>query len=202
MPHVKLFGNPHATRAVEIPSPSGKGSGVPIPPADSEDPGDGRHRRAVFACLRELEVHFDTAGITEADYWEAIKKDFSISSRSALSDSEWARLSATLNACRRDPELFNRLVAKVKAHTAEAVPVEDASPLIFADPEDTIDTCFVIRRDRTTGTEKVIFVGEFSDDVSHRCQEHADKTRCIVQLFHAGQKPQPFFPLREGCSPV
>lgn len=197
MPHVRLFGS-DAPRAVEIPPPSGKGT-VPIPPEPPTE--DSRHRRAVFACLRDLEVHFETAGITDADYWTMVKSEFSIVSRSELSVSMWARLSATLNACRRDPQLFNRLVAKVKAHAAESVPVEDASPIIFADPEDTIDTCFVIRRDRITGTEKVIFVGEFSDDVSHRCQAHADKTRCIVQLYHAGQTPEPFYPTLE-CSPV
>lgn len=113
----------------------------------------------------------------------------------------WARLSATLNACRREPELFNRLVAKVKAHAAKQAKVTDAAPVVFADPEDTLNTCFVIRRHRTTGEEKILFIGELSDDVRKRCQSHADKTRCIVFLYHGGQKPQPFYPSL-SCSPV
>ena len=192
MPHVQLFGKGNP-RAVEIPAAS-------EPTSESQpDEGRRRHQEAVFACLRDLEVHFETAGISDRDYWEVVKRDFSIVSRSELSASEYARISATLNACRRDPSMFNRLVAKVKAHKVESVPVEDASDIIFADPEDTIDaSCFVIRRNKN-GTEKLIFVGVFSADIVSRCQAHADETRCIVFLFHDGEK-QPFFPLREGCS--
>ena len=193
MPKVRLFGSNGQT-TVDVPPPSGNGT-VPIPPP--ADTGDGRHRRAVFACLDDMQVLFDTAGISHLDYWNCIKSEFGIVSRSELSESEWARLSASLNACRRDPAMFNRLVAKVKAHTA---PLTDASPVIFADPEDTISTCFVIRRDRITGTEKLIFIGEFSDEIRERCQQHADKTRCIVQLYHAGRKPEAFHPTLK-CSP-
>ena len=163
-------------------------------PADDTN----RHKRAVFAALSDMESRFEDAGITEADYLAMVRAEFSVASLSELSESMWARLSATLNACRRDPDMFNRLVAKVKAH----IPVTDASPIIFADPEDTFsDTCFVIRRHRSTGEEKVLFIGELSDDVRKRCQSHADKSRCIVFLYHAGQKPQPFYPSL-SCSPV
>lgn len=165
---------------------------------------DGKNRKAVFAALGELEPRFDKVGITDADYWDMIKTEFSIVSRTELSDAMWARLSATLNACRRDPDLLNKLVAKVKAHTAIVqIPVTDASPFVFAEPEDTVNSCFVIRRDRTDGTETVIFVGAFSDAVKERCQTHADTSRCIVQLYHAGNDPEPYYPSREGGrSPV
>lgn len=192
MPKVQLFA-PQATRTVEIPVRRRKDR-LPIPPS--------RHREAVFACLREMHPRFDAAGITENDYWTMVKSEFGILSCSELKDSEWARLSATLNACRRDAELFNKLLAKVKAHTAEAVRVQDATPVIFAAPEETIvDPCFVIRRDRVDATQKVVFIGEFSDNVRQRCQDHADKTRCIVELYHNGQKPETFYPSLE-CSPV
>ena len=188
---VQLFGSSGQT-TVTLPIPSGEGS-IPIPPDNKNI-----HYRAVFACLRDLETRFETAGITEADYLKMLREDLEVESLSQLSDSMWARLSATLNACRRDTDMFDRLVAKVKAH---AVPVQDASPFVFAEPEDTVDTCFVIRRHRTTGEEKILFIGELSDDVRERCQSHADKTRCIVFLYYAGQKPQPFYPALT-CSPV
>lgn len=170
-----------------------------IPNPDTET--DSRHRKAVFAALSDMQTLFDTAGISDTDYWAMVKSEFEIVSRSELSESMWARLGATLNAARRHPEIFNRLVAKVKAHIAkEKPPLTDAAPVIFAEPEDTTSTCFVIRRDRTDGTEKVIFVGDYSEEVRERCQNHADKTRCIVQLFHAGQTPVPFYPTRGGGS--
>lgn len=188
---VKLFGSSGET-TVTLPVPSGKGS-IPIPSDDTN-----RHTRAVFAALSDMQPRLEAAGISEADYLAMVRAEFSVASCSELSDSEWARLSATLNACRRDPDMFDRLVAKVKAHR---VPVTDATPVVFADPEDTLDTCFVIRRHRTTGKEKVIFVGELSDDVRKRCQSHADKSRCIVFLYHAGEKSEPFYPAL-SCSPV
>ena len=56
----------------------------------------------------------------------------------------WARLSATLNACRRDADMFDRLVAKVKAHTAKNTPLKDAETVVFAEPDEALSTCFVI----------------------------------------------------------
>ena len=200
MPNVRLYGSSGRT-TVNVPPPSGKGNPLPIPPPAETD---SRHRKAVFAALSDMETLFDTAGISTLDYWEMVKSEFGIVSRSELSEPMWARLSATLNACRRDPTLFNRLVAKVKAHReALKPPLTDAAPVIFADPEDTItNTCFVIRRDRIDGTEKVVFVGEFTGEVRERCQAHADKTRCLVQFYHAGRKPETFYPTRAGCSPL
>lgn len=191
---VRLFGSSGQT-TVAVSSPSGTGH-IPIPP-----PNDNRHCRAVFACLSDLETHFETADITEADYLAMVRSEFSVPSLSELSESMWARLSATLNACRRDPTLFNRLVAKVKAHVAKETPLTDASTTVFAEPEEPTSTCFVIRRDRITGEEKVIFLGEISKDVRKRCQSHADETRCIVQLYHAGRTPETFYPAL-ACSPV
>ena len=190
---VKLFGSGNQ-KTVAVSSPSGTGH-IPIPP-----PNNNRHCRAVFACLRDLETLFDTAGISEADYLSMVRAEFEVASCSELSESMWARLSATLNACRRDPAMFNRLVAKVKAYMPK--PLTDAAPVVFADPEDTVTTCFVIRHDRKTGEETVVFVGELSDDVRERCQAHADETRCIVQLYHDGQTPQPFYPTTTGYSPL
>ena len=195
MPRINLFG-PNGKQVVDVPLPSGTGH-IPIPLNDDHN----IHSPAVFACLRDLETRFDAAGITEADYLAMERSEFSVASCSELSESMWARLSATLNACRREPDLFDRLVVKVKAHVASQMPLTDASTTIFAEPEEPTSTCFVIRRDRITSEEKVVFIGEFSDSIRERCQTFADNTRCIIFLFHAGQKPQPFYPTLE-CSPV
>ena len=185
---VRLFGST-GHKTVTLPVPSGKGS-ILIPPEDTN-----RHTRAFFACLRDLEPRFDAAGISEADYLVMVRSELEVASLSELSDSMWCRLGATLDAALRHPCIFDRLVSKVKAHTAaKQPPLTDATPVIFADPEDTTTSCFVIRRDRTTGEETVVFIGELTDGIRDRCQDHADKTRCIVQLYHSGQKPQSFYP--------
>ena len=191
---VQLYGrNGHSTVAVPHP----RGISRPTPPPDN---ADSRHRKAVFAALSDMQPLFDTAGISETDYWDCIKSEFGVASRAGLSAPMWARISATLNACRRDPKLFNKMVAKVKAHIERQKPI-DASPVIFADPEDTIDTCFVMRRHRTDSTDKLVYVGDLSKDIRERCQAHADKTRSIVFLYHAGQKREPFYP-SNGRSPL
>ena len=198
MPKVRLYGSNGQT-TVDVPLPSGNGT-IPIPPETSET--DSRHRKAVFAALSDMETLFDTAGISTQDYWEMVRHDFSIVSRTELSIHEWGRLSATLNCCRRDAAMFNRLVAHVKAvKAAETAQVEDAAPVLFAEPEDTITTCFVMRLSRQDGIEKLVFLGEFTSETRERCQAHADKSRCIVRLYHAGQKPEPFYPSRNGRSP-
>lgn len=131
MTRINLYG-PKGSQQLNV-QPRDLGHSVPNSDA-------GRiHRDAVFACLRDMQTLFDTAGISESEYWSTIRSEFSIVSRTELSASMWARLSATLNACRRDPVLFNKLVAKVKAHKAKSVPIEDASPIVFADPEDVKD---------------------------------------------------------------
>ena len=193
MPNVQLSGSSR-TRTVEIPDP------MPVS-EPKQDTGNGYHRRVTFAVLRDLETLFDTAGITEKQYWEMVKSEFNIVSRSQLLESEYARLAATLKACQDDAQLFNALVAKVKAHTTN-VPVNDASHIVFAEPADTLtETCFVLRKPRSKGTDKVVFVGEYTRAINARCQKHADKTRCIVQLYYSGQPPENFYPALD-CSPV
>ena len=121
MPHVRLIGSDR-TRTVLIPAPNGS-----IPTAPEQETRNGYHQRTTFAVLRDMETLFDTAGISETQYWEMIKIEFNIVSRTELLESEYARIAATLKACQQDPVLFNALVAKVKAH----VPVTDASPSHF-----------------------------------------------------------------------
>ena len=196
MPNVQLSGSTR-TRTVEIPDP------MPVSEPKLAT-GNGYHQRVTFAVLRDLETLFDTAGITEKQYWEMVKSEFNIVSRSQLLESEYARLSATLKACQKDPQLFNALVAKVKFYrdAQTPVPVTDASHVVFAEPADTLtETCFVLRKHRTNGTDKVVFVGEYTREINARCQTHADKTRCIVQLYYRGQPPENFYPALD-CSPV
>ena len=129
MPRISLYG-PNGGQVIDVPVPTQKGTITP-PTPDPVKPTDSVHCKAVYAALRDMQTLFDTAGITEADYWSMVRSDLEIVSRTELSVSMWARLSATLNACRRDPAMFNRLVAKVKAHTAAQKSLTDASHRSF-----------------------------------------------------------------------
>ena len=94
---------------VVLPSP-----GLSAPPID-DDGGIAYHQRRVYAILGDLAEPFAKSGITASDYWQMIASEFSQDRYPCdLKVSEWARLGATLNAARREPDLFNRLVRKVK----------------------------------------------------------------------------------------
>ena len=192
MIHVTLFGS--GQRTVEIPTPTGSGS-IPIPTTEDASV----HRKAVFACIDELLNRFRLAGVGHGDYWSMVKHQHGITSRKELTACQWAMLSANLNACRRDPAMFDQLVREVKAFKA---PLTDATPVSFAEADEALSTCFVIRRGRTDSTETLVYLGEFTEDVRPRCQDHANTTKCIVQLFYDGQPPEPFYPTSEGRSPL
>ena len=200
MTHINLYSNNGKT-TVLLPTAS-KGR-VELPPATDI----GYHRRATFAALNELTNAFRHAGICHSDYWDMVKAELGITSRSEIAESVWALLSAELNACRRDGAAFQRLAASVKQFRAENPPqevpvVSDATPRVFADPDETLSTCFVIRKGRTDNTENLIYLGEFSEEVRQRTQKHANESRCICLLFHNGQNPQSFHPETNGCSPL
>lgn len=163
-----------------------------VPPIAPELSGKLQHQRAVFACLKDLTPRFEHAGITEDDYWQMIRSEFRME-RSEFTEPYWARLSATLNACRRDVKLFRQLVKSIQRHIQHPV---DATPVIFAEPDD-ISTCFVIRQN-TDGTEKVVYLGEFSEGVRERCAAYVKQTQCVISLHHNGQTPEVFRPRISG----
>ena len=182
--------------------PTSTKSGRFEPPAEDT----GYHMRATFAALNDLINPFRHAGICQGDYWQMTKAELGVTSRTEIADRVWVLLSAELNAARREPEALEQLVLKVKAHLAETAasepPPPDASSMLFAEPDEDLSTCFVIRKARAEGSEKLIYLGEFSEDVRERSQTHANESRCIVQLFHNGQTPETFHPETGGCCPL
>ena len=191
MPRIQLHGS-GTPRTIDVPEPSGRGR-VEIP-ADNE-----KYRKGTFAALRDLINPFRLAGLSESDFWDMIKHQLGITSRKEIEIETWALLSHQLNVARHNPDTLSRLIAKIHQFRAEMlpeeeVPVEDATPIAFAEPDQPLSTCFVIRIVSETGKKKFVFQGEYSEEVEKRCQEHAEKTKCIVHLFHNGQDPIPFKP--------
>lgn len=185
MPHipVQLHGS-NGTTTVDL--SNSQPTRIPVP--------ESTHREAVFAALRELRPRFKAEGLTTAHYWQLVRSELGIESRTEMSDAMWARLSATLNCCCREKEMFVRLVKQIKGCLQQQQTLlTDATPVLFADPEDTISTCFVLKTD-ASGKETLVYIGEFSEDVWERCQNYADKMQCLVNLFHNGMPPEPFHP--------
>ena len=201
MPHITLYGS-GSERTVEIPPPSGNGR-IPVPPVEeSEESVCRRHQKASFAALDDMQILFDTAGVSHEQFWAMIRSEFSIVSRVELTAEQWAIVSARLNAARRAPRGFNRLVADIKAHDREprvTLPVE--APPVKSAPVEQVDTCFVLRRN-PNGEDTLVYLGKYEDGIRERCQKHATQSGCIVRFHYRGRKPEPFYPLRSnGRSP-
>lgn len=201
MPHVSLF-SPHGTREIAVSDRS-----VATHPTPTDTPTDtGHHRRATFAALNELINTFRHARICAGDYWDCVKSELGIESRKEIAEPTWALLSAELNAARREPKALESLVLKVRAYidntlSAANTPIEDSTPLAFADPSEPLLTCFVIRVDRQSSEEHLAYIGEYSPAVRERSQDHANKTRCIVRLYHNGEAPVVYHPQTQGTCP-
>ena len=74
------------------------------------------HRRSCFACVRAFVPTLKRHRLTEADLWDAMKDEYNVASRSELDTPQWASLSATFQAAKRDAVLMNVLIKRVKAH--------------------------------------------------------------------------------------
>lgn len=198
MKHINLY-SANGKTTVALPTPKGKGR-LEIPAEDT-----GYHMRYTFAVLNDLINLFRRAGICQSDYWDCVKSELGITSRTEIAETVWALLSAEMEACRQDPAAFDRLASRVKAHLAETAtedtPLEDATPLAFADPDESLSTCFVLRKDRRTSEESLVYIGEFSESVRDQAQADANESRCIVRLYKDGLPPEAFHPETRGTCP-
>ena len=79
------------------------------------DPAAIQHRRASFACLREITPKM-AHKVSQNDIWDYIKDFHNVISRSHLSTREWAITSAILNNAHRNPMELKRLVQEVLEH--------------------------------------------------------------------------------------
>lgn len=73
------------------------------------------HRKATFAAVRKLQPALKKANIDEDTFWNWIKIEYNVESRTQMDPYQWATLSANLNACLRDPQIFHYLVRQIKS---------------------------------------------------------------------------------------
>ena len=57
-----------------------------------------------------------------------------------------------------------------------------------------VQTCRVFRRNMLDQTLKKVYEGPITDDITDRCQKHADLSKCDVELHTTGE-PRIFFPI-------
>ena len=79
------------------------------------DTAGKRHaQRHAFALASRLRQRFNQSGITEADFWNAIKLDLGVESRSEIDERGYVRWAARLQTAKRHRHLFESLCREIK----------------------------------------------------------------------------------------
>ena len=122
MTKVELHGS-NGKRTLNLPSTA------PTPtvnPADDAKVACTLHRKASFAAMSKLKPRLKALGSSDDAIWKGIKRKANVTSRSTLTPSNWAIISAKLNAALRNRTLLIDLVKEFdKDFVTETNPVVD-----------------------------------------------------------------------------
>lgn len=127
-----------------------------------------RHaQKQAFALVRTLEPRLQKAGLSAEAVWDWVKKQHNVESRSELTEKQWVVLSARLLAAHHQSQLFEPFCNAIRQ---------------------SISTCRVYRNELRTGKRIKVYEGIVTDDITLRCQKHADLSGCDVDLHNADGK--------------
>lgn len=82
--------------------------------------GFKRHRRQTSRATSRLRVsqlkhRFNPRGISEDDFWNAVKVDLGVASRSEIDEVGYVRLAARLQTAEKHMHMFESLCREIKA---------------------------------------------------------------------------------------
>lgn len=123
---------------------------------------DGKQyaQRTAYAIMNALKPRLTDEKLTKDNLWAWIKKEYSVTSRTELTEQQWVIIVARLSAAKRDMNLFAVLCDAVKT---------------------SVGTCRAYRIYADARFRKV-YDGIITEDIEERTQRHADTTGCIVRL--------------------
>ena len=90
-----------------------KGIGIQMEIRRHDDGASIQHRKACFVAIRELSKSLQKFEIDEDIFWEWVKKEYNVESRTQMDAYQWAGLSAELNAARRDYGMLKYLARRI-----------------------------------------------------------------------------------------
>ena len=69
-----------------------------------------RHaQRRAFALASQLKHRFNQRGISESDFWQAVKADHGVTSRSQINELGYVKLAARLDAAKMHRIIFDEI---------------------------------------------------------------------------------------------
>ena len=72
------------------------------------------HKAAAFAAVREIKEKLQNYNISEDQLWAFLKHRYNVKSRKELDTSQWATLTAELQAAKREHELLKYLLRDIR----------------------------------------------------------------------------------------
>ena len=77
---------------------------------------DGRRhaQKQAFALASQLRPQFTQRGISESDFWHAIKAAFNVDSRSEIDEVGYVKLAARLHTAEKHKHMFESLCYEIK----------------------------------------------------------------------------------------
>lgn len=71
-------------------------------------------QKAAFAIAEKLSDQLNKNDITKENFWNYVKRRYSVESRNDMSEQQWTQLSAELKAAETAPNLFEELCKRIK----------------------------------------------------------------------------------------
>ena len=127
--------------------------------------GKRQAQKQAFAIVRTLESRLQSADLSESALWQWVLDSHKVDSRKELTERQWVVLSARLFAAQRNSVLFDTLCDNIRKSVNATL-------------------CRVYRR-QTNGKFVRVYNGVVTDDITYRCQKHADIAGCDVELHNA-----------------
>ena len=87
-------------------------------------------KKSVLACANSLYPELESHSVSKDDLWSYVKRRYNVESSELMTEGQWAKLSAEMQAANNDGDMFMQLVLRIEQTKAAATdfsetPAED-----------------------------------------------------------------------------
>ncbi len=97
---------------------AGGGNAQQLPQPQQSNDNITNAQKAAFAMAEKLSEQLEKQNISKGDFWNYVKRRYSVESRNDMTEQQWTQLSAELKAAETAPKMFEELCKRIKQLTA------------------------------------------------------------------------------------
>ncbi len=97
---------------------AGGGNAQQLPQPQQSNDNITNAQKAAFAMAEKLSEQLEKQNISKGDFWNYVKRRYSVESRNDMTEQQWTQLSAELKAAETTPKMFEELCKRIKQLTA------------------------------------------------------------------------------------